>query len=48
MLVPSLSSGNKVFVIAIKNFTEADFKVLLFGPILVDFFTYCQIFCPGW
>ena len=39
MRVPSLSSRNEVLVIAVKNYTEADFKVFLFCPILIDSFT---------
>ena len=37
---------NKFLVIAVKNYTEADFKVSLPCPILLDFFTCFQIFCP--
>ena len=47
MLVPSLPCRNKCLVIAVKNYTEADFKVSLSCPVLLDFVTYFQIFCPG-
>ena len=48
MLVVSQISRNKFLVIVVKIYTEADFKVSWYCPILLDFFTYFQIFCPGW
>ena len=48
MLVASHLSRNKFLVIVVKIYKEADFKVFWYSPILVDFFTYFQIFCPGW
>ena len=48
MLVASQLSRNKFLVIVVKIYTEADFKVSWYCPILLDFFTYFQIFCPGW
>ena len=48
MLVVSQLSRNKFLVIVVKIYTEADFKVSWYCPILLDFFTYFQIFCPGW
>ena len=47
MLVPGLPCRNKFSLIAVKKYTEADFKVSLSCPVLLDFFTYFQIFCPG-
>ena len=38
MLVPSNPSKNKFFVIVVKNYTEADFKVSRSYPILIGFF----------
>ena len=43
----SLLSRNKIFVIAVKNYAEAVIKVFCTCPILLDFFTLLQIFCPG-
>ena len=48
MLVVSQVSRNKFLVIVVKIYTEADFKVSWYCPILLDFFTYFQIFRPGW
>ena len=48
MLVVSQISRNKFLVIVVKIYTEADFKVSWYCPILLDFLTYFQIFCPGW
>ena len=50
MLVTSQLSRNKLFVlvIVVKVYTESDFKVSWYCPYLIDFFTYFQIFCPGW
>ena len=48
ILVASQLSRNKFLVIVVKIYTEADFKVSWYCPILLDFFTYFQIFCPGW
>ena len=47
MLVASQLSRNKFLVIVVKIYTEADFKVSP-CPILLHFFTYFHIFCPGW
>ena len=47
MLVFSQLSRNNILVIEVKIYTEADFKVSWYCPILLDFF-YFQIFCPGW
>ena len=43
----SLPSGNKTFVIAVKNYAEAFIKVFCTCPILFDFFIFFQILCPG-
>ena len=48
VLVASQISRNNVLVIVVKIYTEADFKDSWYCPILIDFFTYLQIFCPGW
>ena len=48
MLVVSQVSRNKFLVIVVKIYTEADFKVSWYCPILLDFFTCFQIFRPGW
>ena len=44
MLVASQLCRNKFLVIVVKIYTEADFKVSWYCPILLDFFTYFQIF----
>ena len=41
-------SRNKFLVIEVKIYTKAEFKVSWYCPILPDFFTYFQIFCPEW
>ena len=43
----NLPSKNKMFVKAVKNSSKLDIKVLCFCPVLVDFFTLFQLFCPG-
>ena len=43
MLVPSLR--NKLLVIAVKNYTESDFKVSWSCPVLLDYLV--QIIFPG-
>ena len=47
ILVPSLPSRNKFLVIAVKNYTISDCKILCSCPFFLDFFTYFQIFCPS-
>ena len=47
MLVASHPFRNKFLVTVVKIYTEADFKVSWYCPILLDFFTNLQIFCPG-
>ena len=48
ILVASQLSRNKFLVIVVKIYTEAHFKVYWYCKILLDFFAYFQIFCPGW
>ena len=48
MLVVSQLSRNKFLVTVVTIYTEADFKVSCYCPILLDVFTYFQIFYPGW
>ena len=48
MPVASQLSRNNFLVTVLKIYTEADFKVSQGCPILLHFFTYFQIFCPGW
>ena len=42
----SFSSRNNILLIAVKNYASVDVKVLRCCPVLLDFFTLCQIFCP--
>ena len=37
----------KTLVIVVKNYTKVDSEVFWYCPILLDFFTLFQIFCPG-
>ena len=45
--MPRLHSKSKFLEIAVKNYIQADSKVSKSCPILLDFFTYFQILCPG-
>ena len=46
-IVPSLNPKNLILAIAIKQYRKADIKAFQSCPILLDFFTLFQIFCPG-
>ena len=46
-LIPRLPSKSKTLAIAVKAYAKVGIKVFPFHPLLCNFFTLFQIFCPG-
>ena len=47
LIVSSLSCRNRFLALVVKTYTKAEINIFWNCPILLDFLTFCQVFCLG-